>query len=159
MESIQEVRDTLASWQEQIRLWLTLIINEHFGRNDAKYRAALNQFERPEQEAEEKAAEGGEDSDEFYSDFSDTDYDQDQYEMREALDLCYNLLAWLNSNALEIDFERMFGMMANGAAEQSSLVTCQGFIEVLVSAGYEYCETSLKHRTDFMCLVRAISCT
>lgn len=38
-------------------------------------------------------------------------------------------------------------------------ISCMNFLEAIEAAGYDYCAASLKHRTDLMCLARAISCT
>lgn len=51
------------------------------------------------------------------------------------IDLFYNLSSWLNSNMLEIDFYKIFERCS-----QNDLIKCQDFVEVLITAGYDYCE-------------------
>ena len=62
----------------------------------------------------------------------------------------------MHSNQLEIDFIKLFRL---SAGKFSDTITCQQFVETLETAGYEYCAGSLKDRTDFMSLARALSCT
>ena len=48
-----------------------------------------------------------EDLDEFWSDFSDNDFQIDTNQEKDELDILYNLQNWLNSNN-DIDFMRIF---------------------------------------------------
>ena len=74
---------------------------------------------------------------------------------RDQLDIFYNLQTWLNSNS-DIDFDKIFRQFAE---DNSNLVTCYHFKEVLEGSGYDFCIDNMTRRTDFMCLIRAISCT
>ena len=108
-----------------------------------------------------------EEEDDFWSDFSDGDYRVDIEQRKEENDVLYNLQMWLNSNAGEVDFLALFGQMAqkeadagdSEAGQHTYLIGCQQFLTVLSASGYDYCDGSLKQRTDLMSLIRAISCS
>ena len=55
-------------------------------------------------------------------------------------------------------FFKPFAEMDQGTTHHN-LITCQNFMVALQSAGYDYCDISLKSQTDFMCLIRTISFT
>ena len=73
----------------------------------------------------------------------------------------YNLQIWINSNSLEIDFMSLFSLISpNKIHKKEKFVTsCQIFLEIIESAGYELDINNITNKTNFMCLIRAISCT
>ena len=96
------------------------------------------------------------DQDDFWSDFSDDDCEIDKHQEDIQLDIFYNLQTWLNSNS-DINFLKLFTQFSTN--EYSNLISCQHLLEVLQQSGYEYCQDSMTHSADLMCLIRAISCT
>ena len=95
--------------------------------------------------------------DEFWSDFSDDDFEIDNAIQKDEIDILYNLQLWLNSNN-DVDFMKIFKQFVV-SDKGTFVISCTAFLEAVEAAGYDYCNISLKHRTDLMCLVRAISCT
>mmetsp|Transcript_20879 Transcript_20879/g.32234 ORF Transcript_20879/g.32234 Transcript_20879/m.32234 type:complete len:183 (-) Transcript_20879:473-1021(-) len=101
------------------------------------------------------------DEDEFWSDFSDDDFEIDHSQEKDELDILYNLQNWINSNT-DIDFLKAFkpfSVVDKSTKSYTYLITCSRFEEALSAAGYDYCQISAKHKTDLMCLTRVVSCT
>ena len=96
------------------------------------------------------------DEDEFWSDFSDNDFQVDNQLESDQIEIFYNLQTWISSN-LDIDFAKLFQRFEKD--QHSNLISCTAFMEVLLASGYEFCVDSLEAQTDLMCLIRAISCT
>ena len=70
-----------------------------------------------------------EDLDEFWSDFSDNDFQIDTNQEKDELDILYNLQNWLNSNN-DIDFMRIFRPFAEinqKEAKGTFLISCPNF--------------------------------
>lgn len=70
--------------------------------------------EQPSQQCPE------ENTDDFWSDFSDEDFTADKALEHQELEIFYNLQTWLNSNA-DIDFLKIFSQFSE---DNTNLITC-----------------------------------
>ena len=79
--------------------------------------------------------------DEFWSDFSDDDFEIDNAIQKDEIDILYNLQLWLNSNN-DVDFMKIFKQFV--VSDKSTFViSCTAFLEAIEAAGYDYCNISL----------------
>ena len=78
-----KVYETLKYWQQIVRAHLDYFVAE-----------TATEFKIKDEEPVSKASEDN-DEDDFWSDFSDNDFDVDESQQKQQLDILFNLLEWL----------------------------------------------------------------
>lgn len=91
-----KVYQNICYWKEMVTMHMEYMVSEVINQNSEK-----NKEEKTERSNDQ------DDLDEFWSDFSDNDYNCDQMQEKDEIDILYNLQSWIKSNK-DIDFYRIF---------------------------------------------------